>query len=103
MTNDTRGAILDALRDRKSHLSPQELMDEYLTGYPTRGGYERIAAGLPEFYAVLATEEYHAHWHVKAHKSNLGPYSSFNPRICMDCGDYLPSSKECGSHSAAGK
>lgn len=65
MTNDTRGAILDAIRDRKSHLHPQELMDEYLTGYPTREGYESIAAGLPEFYAVLATEEYHAHWERK--------------------------------------
>lgn len=43
----------------------QQIMDEYLSPWFSRAGYERDCANRPEFIAVLATAEYHEHWQVR--------------------------------------
>lgn len=63
MTAQTRELILASM-----HCSPaapctdQEAMDAYLFRWRTRDRYESEACQQPEFYAVLATAEYHKHW-----------------------------------------
>lgn len=42
--------------------SSQEIMDHYLRSFTSDAEYQHSAKHRPEFFAVLATEEYHRHW-----------------------------------------
>lgn len=78
MTAATRSDILAVLRKRHvscecgdycgwcapwaCDVSDQVIMDCYLEPHYNRADYNLTASNRPEFYAVLATEEYHRHW-----------------------------------------
>ena len=78
MTDSTRFDILAALR-AKHHscecgdycewcapwacaASDSTIMASYLDPWSSQHGYEAESQHRPEFYAVLATAEYHQHW-----------------------------------------
>lgn len=60
MTSATRNLLLSA-SFASAIASDQSVMDAYL-GSISRKAYESRFANAPEFYAVLATAEYHEHW-----------------------------------------
>lgn len=62
MTDSTRTDILNRIALRANDSGDIGLMRLYLSIYPSREDYERAARNHIEFFAVLATEEFHRVW-----------------------------------------